>query len=110
MTSFHWSAHSPQRPERPAANWRSVLVGAVGVIFVCALTPYNDYVANNTHLIGNFLPIGAMLYLMAFIFGVNAPLWRWAPRHALKSGELAIAFGMVLVSCAIPASGLMGHL
>jgi hypothetical protein len=41
---------------------------------------------------------------------INGPLSRWKPRWALSSGEVAVAFTMVLVSCALPSSGLMRYL
>ncbi|HLL88940.1 MAG TPA: DUF6785 family protein [Tepidisphaeraceae bacterium] len=101
-------------PNRGAVTWRSVLLGLVGVAFVCGLTPYNDYVLKNTFFVGNFLPIGLLLFFLAFVMLVNAPLWRWAPRWGFSTGELAVALGMTLVSCALPSSGLMryvpGHL
>jgi hypothetical protein len=100
----------PPLPARRPVSWRSVLLGLAGVLFVCGLTPYNDYVANNTFMIGNFLPIGLVLFFGLFILLVNAPLNRFAPRWALSSGELAVALGMTLVSCGIPSSGLMRYL
>ncbi len=101
-------AISPASPR--VVTWRSLLLGLVGVVFVCGLTPYNDYVVGNTYLVGNFLPIGLLLYFMLFIMAINAPL-RWlSPRHALGGGELSAALVMVLVSCAIPSSGLMRYL
>jgi len=39
-----------------AVTWRSVLLGLVGVVSICALSPYNDWVVSNTFLIGNFMP------------------------------------------------------
>jgi len=100
----------PIPARRRAVNLRSVLLGLVGVAFICGLTPYNDFVVNNTYLVGNFLPIGLLLFFLLVIMLVNAPLWRFAPRHALSSGELAVALGMTLVSCALPSSGLMRYL
>ena len=41
---------------------------------------------------------------------VNMPLWKFAPRWAFSSGELAVALGMTLVSCTLPSSGLMRYL
>jgi len=98
------------QPIRPAVNLRSVTLGLTGVLFICGVTPYNDYVLNNTPLIGNFLPIGPLLLFLLVVFGINAPLWRWAPRQALSQHELAVAMGMTLVSCTLPATGLMRFL
>jgi len=95
---------------RSAVNWRSVSLGLFGVIFVCALAPYNDYVLNNTYLVGNYLPLGLLMVFLAFIALINAPLWRWMPKHALGPGELSVSLGMLLVGCALPTSGLMRYL
>jgi hypothetical protein len=91
-------------------NLRSVILGLVGVIIICGLTPYNDWVVNNTYLVGNYLPIGLLLFFLTIIMLINGPLWRWTPRYALSSGELAVAMGMVMVGCAVPSSGLMRYL
>ncbi len=103
---------SPLTPAstRRAVSWRSVFLGLLGVIFICGLTPYNDYVVNNTYMVGNFLPIGLVLFFGLFILLINAPLSRFAPDFALTGGELAVALGMTLVSCGIPSSGLMRYL
>jgi hypothetical protein len=99
---------------RRPVNWRSVLLGLAGVVFICGLTPYNDYVVNNTNLVGSHMPTGALLFFLVIILLVNAPLWKWAPRQAMRKGELAVALGMMLVSCALPSVALMrqlpGHL
>lgn len=97
-------------PTRRVVTLRSVLLGLAGVVFICGLTPYNDYAMGNTFLVGNFLPIGLLLFFACFLLLVNAPLWRWKPRLALGSGELSVALGMTLVACAIPSSGLMRYL
>jgi hypothetical protein len=89
---------------------RSLLLGLAGVVFICGLTPYNDYVVNNTFLIGNFLPVGLLLFFLLFVFLVNGPLSKWSPRLALSGGELAVAMSMALVSCSLPSSGLMRYL
>src|SRR5581483_10046730 len=47
---------------------------------------------------------------VTFILAVNGPLSRWKPRWAMSRGEMAVALGMVLVSCAVPGSGLMRYL
>ncbi|HEV7300125.1 MAG TPA: DUF6785 family protein [Tepidisphaeraceae bacterium] len=97
-------------PARRAVNLRSVLLGLLGVLFICGLTPYNDYAVGNTYLVGNFMPVGLLLFFLVIVLLVNAPLWRWRPRMAFSAGELATVMAMMLVSCALPSSGLMRYL
>jgi hypothetical protein len=94
---------------RSAISWRSIGLGLCGVIFICGLTPYNDYALNNTFLVGNNLPIGVVMLTFLFVLCVNTPLRRWSPSRALSAGELAVALSMTLVSCALPSSGLMRY-
>jgi hypothetical protein len=94
---------------RSPVSWRSVLLGLLGVVTICGVTPYNDYALNNTFLVGNNLPIGVVMLSFLFVLVINAPLHRWAPRHALSAGELSVALSMTLVSCALPSSGLMRY-
>ncbi len=95
---------------RRAVTWRSVMIGFLGVLFICSLTPYNDYVVNNTNLVGSFLPVGLLLFFLVLVLFVNAPL-RWlAPRRAISGPELSVALGMMLVSCTLPSVGLMRYL
>jgi hypothetical protein len=86
-----------------------VTLGLLGVTLICGLTPYNDYALNNTFMVGNNLPLGVVMLLFIMIIGINGPLSRWAPARALSSGEIAVAFAMTLVSCALPSSGLMRY-
>jgi hypothetical protein len=97
-------------PSRKPVNARSVSIGLVGVLLLSVLTAYNDFAVNNTYLIGTYLPVGVMLFLLGLILGVNAPLRAWRPRWALGSGELAVVLAMMLAACAVPASGLMRYL
>ena len=77
------------------------------MLFICAFTPYNDYVLNNTFLVGNNLPLGVVMFLFLFTLLVNGPVSKLAPRYAMSTGEVTVAFMMMLVSCALPSSGLM---
>jgi hypothetical protein len=97
-------------PLRRPVNLRSVALGLLGVILICGLAPYNDWAVNNTYLIGNYLPVGLLLFFLAFILLVNGPLSRLAPQRAFSSGEMAVSLGMVLVACAVAGSGLMRYL
>lgn len=95
--------------QQSAINFRSVLLGLLGTILICGLSPYNDYVLNNTFLVGNNLPLGVIVLLFLFVLLVNTPLRARGSTQALSQSELAVAFGMMLVSCAIPGSGLMRY-
>jgi hypothetical protein len=99
----------PAASSRRAINPRSVLLGLVGVCVICGLSPYNNYVINNSFLVGNNLPLGVMVLAFVLAVFVNGPLSRFAPRHALTSGELTVALAMTLVSCCLPGAGLMRY-
>ena len=97
------------RPRRPV-NLRSLAIGLIGVLYLSSLTAFNDNAVGNTQLVGNYLPVGVLLFLTVLLLAVNAPLRRLRPRLALSQGELAVALGMMLVACAVPGSGLMRYL
>lgn len=97
-------------PQRRAINLRSVTLGALGVVLICGLTPYNNYAMNNTDLVGNFLPTGLLLLFAVFVMTINALLCKLARKYAFGSHELAVALAMTLVSCTLPAGGLMRYL
>lgn len=100
----------PDDAPRPVITLRSVLIGLLGVCFICGLAAYNDFAMENTFLIGNFLPIGLVLIVLTLVIGVNVPVLKLAPRFALKQNELAVIVLMVLVACAVPSSGLLRYL
>jgi len=97
------------RTRRPVSG-RSVGLGLAGVLLICALTPFNNYVLRNTDLVGNHLPASLLIFFLLFVLLVNGLLLRWWPRQALSGGELAVALGMTLVGCALPSVGLMRYL
>lgn len=92
-------------PPRNPVNWRSMSLGLLGVVGVCALAPFNDYVLNNSVLIGGSLPIAAVLYVFLVAVVVNGLLHRF--HQGLTSPEMLVILVMVLVVCCIPTSGLM---
>ncbi|MBC7784752.1 MAG: hypothetical protein H7144_13020 [Burkholderiales bacterium] len=96
-------------PRPPAVTWRSLLLGLCGVVFICGLTAYNDFAVANTFLVGNFLPVGLVMFLLVAVLVINAPLLKWFPKLALRQGELAVITAMILASCAIPSSGFMRY-
>lgn len=90
---------------RNPVNKKSVGLGLLGVVGVCALAPFNDYVLNNSVLIGGSLPIAAVLYIFLIGVLVNGALSRF--NRGLSREEMLVVLVMVLVACCIPTSGLM---
>ena len=88
-------------------TWRSVLLGTFVVIAICTLTPINDFTLSNTSLAAGFVPLAAVLVLFLLVVVINAPLHRFAPRHALSSGELAVVVLMSFIACGLSNWGLM---
>lgn len=101
-------SNSTRQPSRSLV--RGCLVGLTGVIVINLLTPFNNYVVSNTDLIGSHLPVGLLLFFVAVILLINAPLSRWRPSWRLSRREMGLALGMVLVGCAVPSVGLMRYL
>lgn len=95
---------------RGPVTWRAVALGLIGVLLISGLTAYNDYVVQNTYFVGNYLPVGLLLLFVVFSLVINAPLLKVAPRMALSTGEIGVAFAMALVACGFPSSGLMRYL
>lgn len=91
-------------------TWRSVGIGLISAILIAVLTPYNNYVLNNTDLVGTYLPTSVLLIIGFLVLAVNPLVMRlWPDRH-LTRGELAVSLAMMLVACALPAGGLMRYL
>jgi hypothetical protein len=93
-----------------AVTVRSVGLGLLGGGAIVVLAPYNDFVLNNTYLVGNSLPVVVVMTLFVLGVLVNGPLHRWAPRYALSAGELTCIVAMLLAACAIPGSGVLRYL
>ena len=104
------ATNATDKPAERSITCRSLLVGTLCVIAVCAGTPFNDLILSDTSLVAGFLPLAAVL--LPFLARrrrqrAAAPL---GAAHALRRGELAIVLLMTLVSCGIPNWGLMRFL
>jgi hypothetical protein len=104
------SVDAPAREvESRPVTWRGVLIGLGGVTIISAVAPFNDWVLGNTPFIGNFLPVGLLILLLAFLLFVQGPLRRFAPDRALRRSDVSIILAMWLVGCAVPTSGFMRY-
>lgn len=86
---------------------RSIILGLLGVAFVCSYTYFNDHVMRQTFFVGNNMPISVYGLLVVFLLFVY-PLFRKISRRlALSRREIVVILVMTLASCAIPGSNLL---
>jgi hypothetical protein len=86
---------------------RSLFLGALGVIFICGFSYFNDQVMRQTFLIGNNMPFAVYGLLIVFVMTLNPLLRRVNAAWALSRGELAVILLVTFAACNIPGSGLM---
>lgn len=86
---------------------RSILLGLLGVLFVCGASFFNDRVLRQTYLVGNSMPVSVYALLITLVVVVNPFLNRIKKGLSLTAAELAIALTITLASCPIPGSGLL---
>ena len=98
----------PVLPVLRALTPRALVVGLVLVALVAAVTPYNDYVLENSPFIGNHFPIG-IVTLMALLALLVNPAVKLVRLRPLGQGELVVIMSLLLVGAAAPSSGLMRY-
>ena len=90
---------------------RSVVVGILIALILCAITPYNDYYVAATYLAGNFFPVGAMGAVLLIVLVFNPICIRLGRRRwAFSSVEIVTVWSIITVVSGIPSSGLMRYL
>lgn len=99
--------------ERPAGSGaitrRSLALGLCLAALLCAITPYNDYVIENTFMAGNHFPVGAV-GLLLLLAALNLAVRRVRGRGILTAPELAVIYILTMVTSGIPSSGLLRYL
>ena len=88
---------------------RSVLLGFAVAGLLCAVTPYNDYVVENTFMAGNHFPVGAVAALL-LLSALNLLFLRIRGRAFLSAAELSVVYIVAMVTSGIPSSGLLRYL
>lgn len=94
---------------RRGVTARAVILGLLGALFFCAVTPYNDFKVAATYLAGTQFSIGAIVTLLFLVLVVNVALRRWWPRAAFSPAELLTIWTMLLVASGLPTSGMMRY-
>ena len=78
-------------------TWRAFIIGLLGVVWLCLLTPVNDYAVGNTFLTGNHFPVGVFFFLLILTLGVNVVIKLVRARWAFRQSELMRVWCMMLV-------------
>mgnify|MGYP003588527349 CR=1 FL=1 len=86
---------------------RSIILGLLGVAFVCSYTYFNDHIMRQTFFVGNNMPISVYGLLVVFLVFIYPLLRRVSRRLVLSRREIAIILAMTLAACAIPGSNLL---
>ncbi len=86
---------------------KGLALGLVGILLVTGLTYYNDWILQNTFLVGNNLPLSVYGGMILFLVTVNVSLFLVKKKLAFNGREIAIAVALILAVCCIPGSGLM---
>ncbi|MBD3184146.1 hypothetical protein GF312_17815 [Candidatus Poribacteria bacterium] len=88
---------------------RAVILGLVCVIFLCLITPYNDYAIYGTFVAGNHFPIGSFFLYIIIMFIGFITLARWKPKWGLRPSEMITVWCMMIVASGIPSSGFIRY-
>jgi len=88
---------------------RSILIGLACAVFLCLITPYNDYYIRGTFVAGNHFPIGSFfLYILLTLIGFIA-IGRWRSQWAFTPAEMVTIWCMMIVASGIPSSGFLRY-
>ncbi len=103
-------ADGPTTGLQPAVTWRSLLAGSLLVAGIAAGAPYGNMVLRGSYMALDFSTAGAIFLFFLLVLIVDTGLRLLRPRLALSRGELAVAYVMAIVGCAIPTMGLTEYL
>ena len=78
-------------------TWRAFIIGLLGAVGLCVLTPINDFAMGNTYLTGNHFPVGVVFMLLILTLVVNVVIKLVHARWALRQSELMLVWCMMLV-------------
>jgi hypothetical protein len=91
------------RPER-TITVKAVTAGLVGIVLIGLYSNANDRVLKLPPLVGNHMPIGAFTLILVLATVWNPLVGRFVRRLRFGTRELALAFGMMLVTSWLPGS------
>jgi hypothetical protein len=91
----------------PRLRFPAILIGLVLVVFLCAFTPHNNILLQNSPLAGGHFPLASFGCLLLLIAVVNPLLTRIRPGLGFHLHELLLIWSMVTVATGIAYTGLL---
>ncbi|TVR51742.1 MAG: hypothetical protein EA425_06380 [Puniceicoccaceae bacterium] len=88
---------------------RALVLGFLAAAFLAGFAYFNDWVMEQTYLIGSLVPVTVYGGLILIILLINPLLARLRPGSMLSGPELAIILALATVVSVIPGSGLMRY-
>ncbi len=86
-------------------SWPAKITAAlIGLICACVIwvfQPINNFLINNSYIADNYIPELGMAMIAILVLCANPLLRRFAPSYALSFHQLALIFGIILVSCSL---------
>jgi len=88
---------------------RAVILGLLCGAAIAWVCYFNDFVMQQTFLIGNYMPISVYGGLLLFLLVFNPLLFRLSRWLSLSGRELAVVVALTLAACYVPGRGLMHY-
>ena len=85
-------------------------IGLLLSVLIAVATPYNEMMVKGSRLGLSSLTPAAFFLFFVWLIAINPLLKTFAPKFALRRGELLLVFGMMMVATAIPTRGVTGVL
>jgi len=88
----------------------AIVIGLLGGMFIWIAAPYNNFILANAFISDDFMPAGAAGLMLVLVLVVNPLLHvvRVVPKLSVR--QLALIFGILLVSSITPSQGGMRHI
>ena len=88
---------------------KSIALGVVGALTICALAYPNDFLVRSNFLVGNYLPVSVYGFLFFFALFGRPLLARLHGALSFSNRETVVAIAIMLAACGIPTAGLMRY-
>lgn len=86
---------------------RAILIGFLFALVVALGGHFNDVYMGQTYMVGNFLPISVVGFLVVIVLVFGPILHRIKPGWNFSASELAVIVALPLAVCVVPGSGFL---